>query len=229
MTLPTRCSPLVAGVLLCLLSSPSRVAANTQVDPAAVEQPRDPREEARLLVKTSLAELHAGEDAGSTAEKLEHYRKGLELAERAVALDDTSADAHYAEFANRGRILSTEGAVANPFNLLKLRPSLNRSLELDPNHAAALAARGTMYLRLPRLLGGDLEKAKADIERSLSIDPGQFGARMSLAEVYLALGRRDEATKLLTEARALAIERHNPRQQREAEEKIAELEGESPS
>jgi hypothetical protein len=95
---------------------------------------------AQSLAQHALDCLRRGEDAISTESRLVAYREGLQFAERAVATDDQNATAHFAVFANNGRILLLEGVTANPFTLASVNHELDRALELDPNESDALAA-----------------------------------------------------------------------------------------
>lgn len=155
--------------------------------------------------------LDRGDGSDDEAAKLDWYSRGKDLAERAIQQDDTSPDAHFALFANWGRWLQTDGWLKNAFRLPALRRELDRALELDPNYADALAAKGGLYLQLPRFLGGDGAKAEVLLVRAIELDPGAVGARLELADRYLYLGRRDEARDLARTALRLAIEQDKPR------------------
>jgi len=161
-------------------------------------------ESAQDLARRSLDCLRRGEDGATKEERLAAYREGLQLAERAIAADDQNADAHFARFANRGRIMLLEGAAANPFNLLTVNRELDRALELDPNHTDALAAKGGMYRQLPWLLGGSLDKAADCLTRAVSLDPTAVGARIELAETYRDMGHPERGIPLLQKAGELA-------------------------
>src|SRR6185295_2658611 len=77
----------------------------------------DAKRQAQTLAEQALDNLRRGEDLTDKQQKLATYEKGLELASRAVALDDENADAHFAVFGNKGRILLLEGVGANPISL----------------------------------------------------------------------------------------------------------------
>jgi tetratricopeptide (TPR) repeat protein len=188
---------------------------------AADAKVRDP-ERAAQLTRLSLGLLEKGEDATVKAEKKAAYAEGEKLAREAVDLDDSSADAHFALFANFGRRLLMEGAV-NPWNLIKVNRSLDRCLELNPDHSDALAARGGMYRQLPRLMGGNLRKAEQDLRRSVELDPRATGARIELARTYHELGEDERAVPLLKEALYWAEKLNKPRRVREARAALAEF------
>lgn len=172
---------------------------------------------------SALECVRRGEDAASNDAKLSAYRDGRELALRAVAADDSSADAHFALFATTGRILLLEGAGANPLNLLRVNRELDRALELNPNHADALASRGGMYRQLPWLLGGSLEKAEKYLKRAIEVDPNAVGARIELAETYRAMGYPERGVPLLQAAVQVAQAEGKSRELAEARSLLREL------
>ncbi len=180
-------------------------------------------EAARVLAQSALECLHRGEDLVTTESRLAAYREGLQLAERAVAADDGNASAHFALFANNGRVMLMQGQTPNPLNLLAVNRELERTLELDPNYADALAARGGLYRQLPRLLGGSLGKAEADLTRAITLDPDAVGARIELAQVYRDMGHPERSVALLTKAAQVAESKGKYRQLAEARTLLREF------
>jgi tetratricopeptide (TPR) repeat protein len=166
---------------------------------------------AAATARESFHCLDRGDGSDDEAVKLDWYSRGKGLAEQAIQQDDGSPDAHFALFANWGRWLQTDGWLKNAFHLPALRRELDRALELDPNYADALAAKGGLYLQLPRFLGGDGAKAEALLVRAIALDPAAVGARLELADRYLDLDRRDDARDLTQTALRLAIEQEKPR------------------
>src|SRR2546426_10242337 len=114
------------------------------------------------LTASARAECDAGRRTADRAARKAHFDRGQALAERAVALDDNSADAHFALFCNLGELMRLDGEnLSQIFQLRRLMAELDRTLELDPNHVDAMAAKGTLLVRLPRLLGGDSGEGEA--------------------------------------------------------------------
>src|SRR5207237_1284930 len=110
------------------------------------------------------------------------------LAERAVALDDNSADAHFALFCNLGELMRLDGEnLTQVFQLRRLMAEVDRTLELDPNHVDAMAAKGTLLVRLPRLLGGDSVKGEAML-RQVLLREATLGALPAAALDLLVIG-----------------------------------------
>jgi Tetratricopeptide repeat len=178
---------------------------------------------AAATIRESYRCLETGESSEDDATKLYWYGRGKDLAVAAVSKDDGDADAHFALFANWGRQLQTDGWLKNAYHLPALRRELDRALEIDPNHADALAAMGGLYLELPRFLGGDVAKAEPLLVRAIELDPLGPGARLELADCYTSQSRQDAARDLATTARRLAIEQGKPHLVRRANALLAEI------
>jgi len=177
----------------------------------------------RRLSTESINIVMNAEDEFNDAVRMAAYRQGLELAKQAVAADDLNADAHFAVFANNGRIMLLEGISPNPFNLLEVNRELDRALELNPDHADALASKGGLYRQLPRLLGGSMDKAQHCLLRSIELDPEAIGARMELAQAYRDLGDPARGIPLLEQAVHYAELKHKQRKLAEARTLLQEF------
>lgn len=192
-------------------------------EPAASAAPvlaaeQSPREKAKVLAQRAVELLKRGEDASDPATKRQLYSEGLRLSEEALALDEQNADAHFARFATKGRLLLLDGASPNPLNLMRLNRDLDRALELNPNHPDALTAKGGLYRQLPRLLGGNQRKAEECLTKAIALEPEHaVGARVELAQLYFDRGDRERAVELLRAAIAIAERDGKLRQRNEAE------------
>lgn len=191
---------MVAGLILAVLAI---AAIGTPANAVWLEEQvkdgpaaADTRESFRLLEQA--------EESIDESTQTALYRRGLEAARRAVKIDPKSADAQFAYFGNWGRIMQRDGWMKNAFQLSELLGYLERAIELNPNHADALAARGGLYRQLPGLLGGDSAKAEEFLKRAIALDAGMSGGRLELAELYLADGRDDEGKQLVVDALRIA-------------------------
>jgi tetratricopeptide (TPR) repeat protein len=154
------------------------------------------------LAHAAMAECSAGRVAQDRASRVSHFEKGQALAEQAVAVDDRSADAHFALFCNVGELLRIDGepSITSVMGFRHVTKELDRTLELAPDHLDALSAKGAFLLRLPSLLGGDREKGEKLLRYVLLKSPQSVNARLSLAKSYCADGRHSEALSLAFEA-----------------------------
>jgi hypothetical protein len=164
------------------------------------------QQSSQLLIDGAMTECHAGRVTQDRASRVGHFEKGQVLGEQAVALDDRSADAHFALFCNLGELMRIEGelSITSVMGFRRITKELDRTLELAPDHLAALSAKGTFLLRLPSLLGGDKEKGEKLLLYVLLKAPQSVNARLSLARSYCANGRHSEALSLASEALDLA-------------------------
>lgn len=176
------------------------------------------------LSRRSLDECELGRDSQVRNTRESHFLRGQELAEQAVALDERNADAHFALFCNLGELMRIDGeSISSLMGLRRLMSELDRTIELNPNHVDALAAKGTLLLRLPRLFGGDAQKGEAMLREVVERDPTAVSSRLTLAKTCGARGERSEAIAFAT--RALQIARAQGRADKvaEAQATLAEL------
>ena len=158
------------------------------------------------LIQGSMKECNAGRITQDRTSRVGHFEKGQALGEQAVALDDRSAEAHFALFCNLGELMRIDGemSITSVMGFRRMTKELDRTIELAPDHLDALSAKGTFLLRLPSLLGGDREKGEKLLRYVLLKSPQSVNARLSLAKSYCADGRHSEALSLASEALSLA-------------------------
>jgi tetratricopeptide (TPR) repeat protein len=154
------------------------------------------------LAHEAMAECSTGRVTQDRASRVSHFEKGRALGEQAVALDDRSAEAHFALFCNLGELMRIDGelSLTSVMGFRRMVNELDRTLEIAPDHLDALSAKGAFLLRLPSLLGGDREKGEKLLQYVLLKSPQSVNARLSLAKIYCADGRHSEALSLASEA-----------------------------
>ena len=164
------------------------------------------QQSSQLLIQGAMKECNAGRVTQDRTSRVGHFEKGQALGEQAVALDDRSAEAHFALFCNLGELMRIDGevSISSVMGFRRMTKELDRTLELAPDHLDALSAKGTFLLRLPSLLGGDREKGEKLLLYVRLKAPQSVNARLSLAKTYCADGRHSEALSLASEALDLA-------------------------
>jgi hypothetical protein len=166
---------------------------------------RASEDSAEELTRRARVECDQGRSATARDVRQEHFTRGQALAERAVALDDQNADAHFEVFCNMGELMRLDGeSIRSVFALRRLLAELDRTLELSPDHLDAMSSKGTFLVRLPRMLGGDATKGEAMLREVLRRDPNAVNARLVLAKYVDGRGNRDEAISFATRAMQIA-------------------------
>lgn len=163
------------------------------------------QDSAEVLMAEAQRECDLGRRAQERSIRLAHFKKSQALAERAVALDDRLAGAHFALFCSLGEQMRIDGETfSSVFGFRRMMKELDRTLELDPDHLDALSSKGTFLIRLPVLLGGDAAKGEHILRQVIQRAPKAVNARLTLAKSYCARGHHEEALRLATEALEIA-------------------------
>lgn len=193
--------------------------------PSAPEAPAaaSPAEEGQRQLALARKALDEGERATDDAARRTAYETAKGHADRAVELMPESADARFVQFGADGRIAQLGGIAVAALQLVKLNGQLDEVLRLDPNHANALAARGGMLMKLPRLFGGNTKKGVEYLERAVALDSTAVGKRLELAEAYHIVGREQEAKATAQSALETARKLDQPERVATCERFIVEL------
>src|SRR5215510_12124032 len=93
----------------------------------------------QLLIQGAMKECNTGRVTQDRTSRISHFEKGQTLGEQAVALDDRSADAHFALFCNLGELMRVDGEVniTSIMGFRRMTKELDRTLELAPDHLEA--------------------------------------------------------------------------------------------
>lgn len=157
------------------------------------------------LAKQALEQCNQGRLAHDRDTRRAHFQQGQRLGEQAVADDEGSSDAHLALFCNLGELLRIDGeTVTSLFGLRRMMHELDRALEINPAHIEALSAKGTLLVRLPSILGGDIAKGEQLLQQVIRHAPKAINARLALARVWCRRGQHNEAMVLASDALAIA-------------------------
>lgn len=151
---------------------------------AAPEVARAADREAERLAEAAVA-LCARADRLAEGDRPTMLRRGLKLAERALARDETVARAHFAVFCTLGKLVDSEGIGWGTLGAVRrVRVAVERAVTLAPDDVDALVGKGALLLRLPRFLGGDASEAEVCLRRALQIDPWHAGGHRYLAQLH---------------------------------------------
>jgi GTP cyclohydrolase III len=176
------------------------------------------------LATQAMRECDQGQTAADREDRQAHFARGEELATQAVALDDKSAAAHFAVVCNLGESLRLDGEkITSVFGLRRLLAEVDRTLELDPNHLNAMATKGNLLLRLPRVFGGDPVEGERLLREVVKRDDKALTSRIVLAKACEQRGDREEAVVLASRALEVARQQGKDDKAAEAQATLVEL------
>jgi tetratricopeptide (TPR) repeat protein len=167
--------------------------ALTLYEQAAALDPRNPLPH----VRTARAYLALGDWLGK--DRRPWYERGEQAAERALALKEDSAEAHFYLAANRGNVVNLKPFwTVSPLVIADLEKHLLRALELDSRHARALHMLGVLLDETPGplrlLLVGKKDQVEGYLTRAVEADDNRHTyIRWSLVEFYRDAGRPVQA------------------------------------
>jgi tetratricopeptide (TPR) repeat protein len=120
------------------------------------------------LAHSYLAEVAIEQhDKASATEAAE---SGIEIAQRAVALNASSAEYHRLLGTLCGQAISSSGLLGLRYGKCAL-DSVNRAIELDPHNPENYVSHGVGMLYLPPAFGGGVDLAVKDFRKAIELNP----------------------------------------------------------
>jgi hypothetical protein len=190
-------SPLVAEL--------ETVATSYHIDPTRLDHIREGLEQTittdsrveNLVALARVSYIWGGIRATTDDEKLAAYDRGRQVAKRAVALAPTHVEGHFWYALNTGRWGQVKGVVRSLFLLPTVQEEVHTILQLEPEFTPVYLLAGYLLYELPRVLGGDLQKAEKMFRKGLEQDPHFTAMRVGLGKTLIRLGRAPEAQREL--------------------------------
>ena len=222
---PARRRWVVAALLTCLLTLPL-AAAQVSAGDRLVDEGRFEEAvatyEAAIAADPSNARAHYRfaraavylADALPTdqdAAKEAWFERASGAAERATELAPDDPDAHFEIARALGRLAQYRGVLQSLGLAGRVNRALDRTLELDPEHAAAWHARALFHKEVPWIAGGRSGQVIPAFERAIATEPDVITHRVELARVYLDRNEPEKAREHLTVALALTARTYHDR------------------
>lgn len=158
-------------------------------------------------VLTSLArsKTHlAGEVGGSEAAAL--YEEAAAHARKATELAPENPETHFERASALARLVEFRG-IFESLNIAEtVRQELERTLELDPEHAGALHALALWHHHVPWIAGGRQGEIRPLFERAIELEPDNISHRRAFGEVLIEIGEREAGREQLEGALAIEAE-----------------------
>ncbi|MFI5347036.1 MAG: tetratricopeptide repeat protein [Elusimicrobiota bacterium] len=154
-------------------------------------------ETAPLYWRRCRSLMRRGEKRDKKSDKLADYEAARADCEKSVALEPSSADAHFWYGVVMGRWGETKGILKALFLIKPIRQQMNETLKLDPKHGGAHRVLGEILWQVPGFAGGDKKRALAEFEAAVRLSPNHSANYEPLTEAYLYYGRKNDAAKTL--------------------------------
>jgi tetratricopeptide (TPR) repeat protein len=190
-------SPLVAEV--------ETVASSYHNDPTRLDHLREGLERTittdahveNLVALARVSYIWGDIRAMTEDQKLAAYDRGRQVAKRAIELAPRHVEARFWYALNTGRWGQIRGLMRSLFLLSTMQEEIHTILRLDPKFTPVYLLAGHVFYEVPRLLGGDLQKAEEMFRKGLAQDPHFTAMRVGLGKTLIKLGRVPEARREL--------------------------------
>ncbi len=100
----------------------------------------------------------------------DHFEKALSFYQRAVELDATVADYHFAVGRTYGEQAIRTNVVKQAILAPKIKKAFELAVKLDPKHVEATIALANFYFQAPGFMGGDNDEAYKLVDRLIERD-----------------------------------------------------------
>jgi tetratricopeptide (TPR) repeat protein len=148
----------------------------------------------------------AAEDRGQEAIFKPAAEAGMAAAEKAVALNPQSSDAHQLLGDLLAQLVPHVFGGGMKYGK-RSTDEMDKALELDPKNVNAYVSRAISYYYSPETFGGSKEKAFELLNKAVAIDTKADSPHLWLAMFYLDTNRRDDALREINLARGANPER----------------------
>jgi len=139
-----------------------------------------------------------GKHTTDETEKERAFRDGVDAGEIAVKLDNNKPEGHFWLGANYGGNAEIS-TLASLTDIQDIKREMEIVLKLDEGFesGSAYMALGQMYLKAPKIFGGDTEKAIEYFEKGLKVGPNNGLLYLRLAQAYAEDHRTADARQQL--------------------------------
>jgi tetratricopeptide (TPR) repeat protein len=150
--------------------------------------------------KLARATFYVGDNTNNDDEAEDMFRAGIASAKAAVKLQGGRPEGHFWLGANYGGD-AERSTLAGLAAVQDIRNEMETVIKLDDKFqgGSAYLGLGRLYLKAPKVLGGDTSKAVDYLKKGLAITPNNSLMKYYLAEAYESENRDAEAKKLIEE------------------------------
>jgi tetratricopeptide (TPR) repeat protein len=155
--------------------------------------------------KAARAAWWLGEHGATHADRLADYQRGMDDAQKALALDPNSVDAHFWLGANEGSYGETKGVLKSLSMVKPMRHEMAEVIRLNDhyNGGSAYQVLGVIDYQVPGLMGGNKARAKEELEKAIAIGPNDPFHHYYMAELSKLTGDKARLAAELTALKTL--------------------------
>lgn len=141
---------------------------------------------------------YLGSHTSDVAEKEKAFHDGIEAGKLAVKLNNERPEGHFWLGANYGGNAEVS-TLAGLTDIEDIKREMETVLKIDDHYegGSAYMGLGQVYLRAPRIFGGDVQKAISYFEKGLKVGPNNGLMRLRLAQAYAEANRDSDAREQL--------------------------------
>jgi predicted Zn-dependent protease len=168
--------------------------------------------------------FYVGDQTDNDTERDNMFRDGTEAGKAAVKLQPDKPDGHFWLGANYGGA-AAHSTIANLSSFNDIKTQMEAVLKIDESYQgySAYLGLGRLYLKAPRVFGGDTSKAIEYLEKGVKLSPKNTQMRYYLAEAYESSNRDAEAKKQIQELTAVTPDPQHTAEHKDAVEKAKKL------
>lgn len=174
--------------------------------------------------KLARASFYVGDHTDSDDEADDMFRAGIDAGKAAVQLVGDKPEGHFWLGANYGGA-AQRSTLASLAAVQDIRGEMETVIKLDEKFegGSAYLGLGRLYLKAPKVLGGDTAKAIDYLKKGLTISPNNSLMKYYLAEAYQTENRDAEAKKLIEEIISMTPDPHYLAEHKDAVAKANKL------
>ncbi|HEV8139881.1 MAG TPA: TRAP transporter TatT component family protein [Pyrinomonadaceae bacterium] len=148
--------------------------------------------------RLARANYYLGTHSTDDTETEKAFRDGTEAGKNAVELNDNRPEGHFWLGANYGGNAQIS-TLASLTDIEDIKREMEAVLKIDKGFEAGSAymALGQVYLKAPRIFGGDVQKAIDYLQQGLKVGDNNGLLHLRLAEAYAEAHRNEDARQQL--------------------------------
>ena len=151
-----------------------------------------------LAWRVAKYNYYLGSHTSDESEQEKAFHDGIEAGKLAVKLNTDRPEGHFWLGANYGGNAEIS-TLAGLTDIEDIKREMEAVLKIDEQYegGSAYLGLGQVYLKAPKIFGGDVAKAIGYLEKGIKVGPNNGLMRLRLAEGYAAANRDNEAREQL--------------------------------